>query len=257
MPISEFFFPTGKVFYLNHSWLVPSGVLCAFRMFGFLYAFSIYTMTNILAASFYKNYKYLTYWGECMTLLAFFFLLVDSIDYHQSQKGGFLLNSVFSKFTLVFFELAFTFELVIVLLYWIAVFPTNTDYLNDVFYTNNVHVHGICLALMWIENILNMIEFIPSHFIIMLIVAFCYIIDNVIVTFCINFTPVYSVLTWTNGMSYGYIIACFIVLAIHFSIGYYFFKKFKSHRKPIFIANEMVEEDAITPNLYNLELEKK
>jgi len=57
--------------------------------------------------------------------------------------------------------------------------------------------------------------------------AIAYLINNVIVVFCINFDTVYNVLKWTDVMSYIYVLGCLLVGLIHFSIGMILFKKCK------------------------------
>lgn len=224
-----YFWPPERPIHLHECFLVSKKFLVNLRMFLFLFSFGIYTQTNINRGSFYKNYMYLTYWGEVLTMLTFFTLLVDNIlhlqGFYKEYKNE---ESHLSRAAHVLFELAFSFELSIVLMYWLAVYPVQTDERNSFYYTTNILVHGMCLFCLWVDNIFNYIEFFPRHIIVLIIFAIAYSIDNAIVVFCINFDTVYTVLKWTDVASYFYVIGCIIVAILHFGLGYYIFRrKFK------------------------------
>ena len=157
--IKEYFWPKDRPLYLHECFLVSNKFLIFLRMFLFLFSFGIYTQTNINVGSFYKNFMYLTYWGEILTMSTFLTLLVDNIlhiqGYYRELKNE---ESHLSRAAHLLFEIAFSYELAIVLLFWFAVYPTQTDARTSFYYTTNVLVHGICLTLLWIENIFNFIE---------------------------------------------------------------------------------------------------
>lgn len=250
--LKEYFWPHNKELYLHESFIISKNKLLFLRMFLFLFSFGIYSMTNILNGSFYKSYMYLTYWGEVLTMLTFFTLLIDNIlymqDYYKENQSSHL-----SRAAHIIFETAFSYELSIVLLYWLAVYPSSKDEKNSLFYTTNILVHGFCFILLWIENIFNFIEFFPRHMFIVTFIGIAYIIDNVIVVFCINFDTVYSVLTWTDVMSYIYVIGCLIVALLHFYLGMMIFKRYKWKKwgKIIIKKNDMQNSPG------SLEMEKK
>ena len=226
--IREYFWPPDRRLYLHECVLFSKKKLLALRMMLFLFSFGIYCMTNINRGSFYKNYMYLTYWGEVLTMLAFLTLLLDGIlnfqGYYQDNKFE---DGALSRAAHILFEIAFSYEFAIVIMYWLAVFPTATDEKTSFFYTTNILVHGICFVLLWIENIVNFIEFFPRHFIIVTFVAIAYVIDNIIVVFFINFDTVYTVLKWTDVASYLFAIGCWLVAILHFFLGWLIFRKIK------------------------------
>lgn len=215
-------------------------------------------MSNILQGTFYRGYQYLTYWGEVLTMMSFLFLTIDSIDYIQKKKKKNLTR--ISKMAVLFNELAFSFELTIVLLFWLSVYPDDeTKGNSSVYYPNNLHTHFACLAIMWIENFLNYIEFLPNHLFILIFVGLCYVVDNVIVTFFINLDPVYKVLTWTNGMSYCVVIGAFILFILHFLFAILVFRRFKNKKEIIYMEDEIttLNKDESQNRIFNVEMEKQ
>ena len=157
--IREFFWPPDREVCLHESFLVSNKFLVFLRMFLFLFSFGIYTQSNINRGSFYKDFMYLTYWGEILTMLTFLTLLLDNIlhiqGFYQDSKNE---DSHLSRAAHILFETAFSLEFAIVLMFWFAVYPTSTYEKTSFYYTTNVLVHGICLTLLWIENIFNFIE---------------------------------------------------------------------------------------------------
>ena len=227
--LQEYLWPMNRRIHLHECFLFSKETLVGIRMFFFLFSFGIYMMSNINKGSFYKNYMYLTYWGEVLTMLTFLTLLLDNLFHLQ----GYYRNEKFEETMLtraahVIFEIAFSYELSIVLMYWMAVYPSATDAKTSFFYTTNILVHGTCFALLWVENIVNYIEFFPRHIIIVIIVGLAYVVDNVIVVFCINHDTVYKVLKWTDLASYFYVLGCLLVAILHFFLGWAIFWKCKS-----------------------------
>lgn len=232
--IKEYFFPVGHKIYL-HQGLVSEKKLLFIRMFLFLFSLGIYIATNIDNGSFYKEFVYLTYWGEVLTMLAFLTLLLDNILYLQGYyENSKHYSSHLSRAAHSFFEIAFSFELAIVLMYWVALNLFQDTDKNSFSYTMNILAHGICLILLWIENIVNYIEFVPRHLIFIIIVAIAYTITNVLVVFCINFEVVYKGLNWTDAYSYIYLLVCVGITFLHFGLGVLIFHKIK--RKKIELA---------------------
>ena len=226
--LSAYFWPKNCRIYIHECFIFSKETLLAIRMFLFLFSFGIYSMSNINRGTFYKDYMYLTYWGEVLTMSTFLTLLIDNILQFQGYyKDLQYEESKFSRVAHILFEIAFSYELSIVLLFWGAVYSSETDVKNSFYYTINVLVHGMCLLSLWIENCVNFIEFFPRHMIIVILVGIAYIIDNVIVVFCINFNVVYSVLTWTDWPSYIYVLLCLLVALFHFYIGMTLFRKHK------------------------------
>lgn len=195
-------------------------------MFLFLFTFGIYSTTNIINGSFYKSYVYLTYWGEVLTMLAFSTLIIDNIlylqDYYSEEK--YFRNGHLSRAAHIIFESAFSYQLAIVLMYWIG---ANTVEKNSFSYITDILEHGFCFILLWIDNILNFIEFFPRHMLITLIIGILYGICNAIVVFCINYNNVYAKVTWIDGMSYVYAFLCLLTSLLHFQIGVLFFRNYK------------------------------
>lgn len=254
--IDTFFFPPEKKIFLNHSWLISCQTLCLLRMAFFLYALGIYSMSNIINATVYKELKFLTYWGEILTMTSFLFLTLDSINYIQNFKKKATDLSLVSKIGYIIYELAFSYELTIVLLFWLVIHPENKTDKDGIYYLVNFHTHFGCLVLLWIEKIFNYIEFMKNHAYIIFFVGICYIITNIIATFAIQNAPVYSVLTWKNAMSYIYTVVCFFIFLFHFTFGIIIFRKFKKKRNVFFLEDEggNLQKREISDNLSNFNL---
>lgn len=254
--IDSFLFPPDKKIFLNHSWLISCQTLCLIRMALFLYAFGIYSMSNILSATIYKQLKYLTYWGEIFTMTSFLFLTLDSINYIQNFKKKATDFNIISKIGYIIYELAFSYELTIVILFWFAIHPEDKTEKSGIYYLVNFHTHFGCLVLLWIEKIINYIEFLKHHVWIIVFVGLCYILTNIITTFAIQNEPVYAILTWKNAFSYIYIVICIFLFLFHFTFGIIIFRKFKMKRNVVFFENEetCLQQKEITANLSNFNL---
>lgn len=118
------------------------------------------------------------------------------------------------NFIITIYELAFSFEFVITIVYWAFLFDGTTDptklYLN----TNG---HGFPLLGLTLDLIFNSYDFSIKRFLITLAIAGAYMVINLAYTLAVE--PIYGILTWTDGFSYGLVIGAAAMTLVLFGIG--------------------------------------
>jgi hypothetical protein len=80
--------------------------------------------------------------------------------------------------------------------------------------------HVLPLLALWFEFLTTDISFRPRSLIPVLIVTLLYLLVNLGYTLANK--PVYSVLTFRDGISYAYVAGAVILIILHFGIAYLF-----------------------------------
>lgn len=212
---------------MNESYLVTPIALHILRFLLMCYTLAIYLWSQIEERSFYHNFQYLTHWGIDFVMVYFLCMMIETIYYYKNDKKQYFYN--FSKFITILFVFGFSSELTIFILFWVGVYPGQKERLSGVSLFKTINDHGGFLLVVWIENFLNCLRFKKRQVIILLFIIFCYIMVNVGVTFERDY-PVYSVLKFTDGTSYGYLAVAILLAVVHFFGNIYFFNKFKLPR---------------------------
>lgn len=98
------------------------------------------------------------------------------------------------KWVVVFFELAISFEIVITITFWFALFPmiVKTGRLD---LPMNITVHALPLILLIIDFVLNRVPFVLRHIVIAIFVILIYGIMNMAITL-ITGHPIYPILDY-------------------------------------------------------------
>jgi hypothetical protein len=212
---------------MNESYLVSPLTLHIVRFFLMCYTLAIYLWSQIQERSFHHNFQYLTHWGIDFVMVYFLCMMIETIFYYKNNKKQYFYN--FSKFNTILFVFGFSSELSIFILFWVGVYPGQKNQLFGVDLFKTINDHGGFLLVVWIENCLNSLRFKKRQVFILLFIIFCYIMVNVGVTFYRDY-PVYSVLKYTDGISYGYLAIAILLAVVHFFGNIHFFNKVKFPR---------------------------
>jgi hypothetical protein len=125
----------------------------------------------------------------------------------------------FGKVTYILFEVGFSFAIVVAILYWTVEYPGNFADANEAEKIVSAHVHGVTFVWMLLDLFLNRITFIYTHVVFVAIFAVLYFIINGTYT-AVSGSPIYSVLTWSDGYTALTIFVIFIGLAVAFVFGW-------------------------------------
>lgn len=131
------------------------------------------------------------------------------------------------KWSIIFFEFALTSELLITIFYWGFLFTGFKD--EDTSFKKFIDFfgHAMPAGLLLIDFSFNIIPIHYRHIPLCLIALLIYAIVNIIVT--LTDKPVYSLLTWNDGMSWVYI-GGLAILEIGLFYLVYFIAKFKNRK---------------------------
>ena len=135
-------------------------------------------------------------------------------------------------FISVIYYIAFSYEIAITILYWSILFEGHEDGLSAYI---DLTVHGLPLAALFLDFIFNPFSFDIKHFLLVLIAATIFVLINM--AYSLGVQPVYGMVDWVTGESYGLIIAVYALLLLSFGIGILFFKCLKEKK-----LKEMFEE---------------
>ena len=166
-------------------------------------------------------FAFLTIQGVFISALVFLLLSIDMISFQKNNQE--LYFKYLWKVCTILFELVFAIELTITLIFWVVLYPLFDDFTDrSGFFIFNVLAHGAILIILWIENILSSVTFKNQHWYILVVYCVLYSILNAIVVLEIG-EPIYPIITWTDLMSYVWILASTVVSLIHFFIGCWYF----------------------------------
>ncbi|KRW99061.1 hypothetical protein PPERSA_11662 [Pseudocohnilembus persalinus] len=200
----------------QHSLFISKEMLRKIRIILAIYAFSIISCEVLEEDNPIVNFQFLTFYGELMTFIYFFLVAVNK----------------WWKLAHIIFEINFSLQITVCLMYWIAVYPTQNHDGSLYFFFKTSSAHGGMFLAMWIDNYFNMIRFYKRHLTFICIFVLAYLSLNIAVTF--SFEPVYPPITWVSVECY-----IFIFLGVMMGIFHYFFgslyynlvKKPKFHRQ--------------------------
>eukprot|EP01016_Furgasonia_blochmanni_P054163 TRINITY_DN8885_c0_g1_i3.p1 TRINITY_DN8885_c0_g1~~TRINITY_DN8885_c0_g1_i3.p1 ORF type:complete len:246 (+),score=29.02 TRINITY_DN8885_c0_g1_i3:248-985(+) len=205
---------------------VTPSILFVIRLVSVLYLAALCAWRRVyLDYPFYEDFKYLTVWGLAFVTAYFVLVLLEYIPSFRKLNLGGVTN--------VIFEIGFSVQLTVTMLFWFVVFPAaaamtpdELGYQMDTAYIIlTTNMHGGVLFVIWFENLINMVRFHKEHYWIIIVFSIFYVFINV--GFTILEEPVYVTLNWKNFASFMDALLATLVSLLHFYIGYKFFKKVK------------------------------
>lgn len=140
---------------------------------------------------------YLTFWG--FAAITFYFLL-----------------SIFNSgiMTVLLQELSSSFAYLITTGYWI--FGCNIATTPFSFF--NIAFHILNTIIMLVDTIITRYTYIPKHLLYILGFGLVYAIFNLIYV-KITGSPLYSLISWNNIETFGWLVVCALVLIVTFTLG--------------------------------------
>ena len=114
------------------------------------------------------------------------------------------------KWGIIFYESAFTFEVVITLFYWAVLYPgtDESEKAEPHYLRNNLFLHASPLLALLIDYGINRIPFMFKHLPLSLLIIIVYGIVNMTYTLTTG-TPVYAPLSFKDGMTVVWIFVLF------------------------------------------------
>eukprot|EP01016_Furgasonia_blochmanni_P049634 TRINITY_DN7555_c0_g1_i2.p1 TRINITY_DN7555_c0_g1~~TRINITY_DN7555_c0_g1_i2.p1 ORF type:complete len:296 (+),score=31.33 TRINITY_DN7555_c0_g1_i2:156-1043(+) len=214
---------------LKQVWLFRYRVACAiFHIF-------LYIWNIDVSKTWYRPFFFLTCWGY-MICGIFFILAVLEYLYAKKMKESYKDVSrsagldTLSRITIVVFQICWSLQLTIIILFWLIVFPTqkrNPDYRMSPF---TLVTHGGVFLLIYIDFVFNKIRFYIRHMVFILIFVLCYGLNNYIITTSTGI-PIYGALTWRSLKSYLFIVGAIVITFAHFIFGWFIFVRAKEGRR--------------------------
>ena len=144
------------------------------------------------------------------------------------------------NFLTAIFEVAFSFEIIITIVYWAFLFDGQDDpFLLYIDFTG----HLFPIAALLLDFIFNSFSFNIRRYLIALIVASTYVVVNLTYTLGNEpDKPVYPILKWTDGFSYGLVIGAFVLALITFGVGILFYQVVCKKRKLMAMIEEKSDQ---------------
>lgn len=212
--------------------------LCTMRKWFFWYCVSVWAVGQTEHAYvFFENLTYLTHWGLLINILYFY------LAYRVMQDKEF--ERKFWKTAHVLFEVGFSIQLVIALMYWVAIYSTIKRERTLLFFYQTISEHGGMYLVLVVDKIFNNIKFYKRHTIFLFAFVVLYLSANILVT--VLYQPVYEILCWKKPFSYILAVGCIVASILHFSLGklyYDFFKMNKIEVKHDSSSNEISDNYA-------------
>mmetsp|Transcript_25236 Transcript_25236/g.49648 ORF Transcript_25236/g.49648 Transcript_25236/m.49648 type:complete len:294 (-) Transcript_25236:96-977(-) len=159
---------------------------------------------------------WLTNWGQIAVTVYFLFAAVNTIasrhddprplsECHGVLRAGYIL-----------FELAFSWNLLVALMYWFTVYPYQPG-VAHIEMIIKIHVHFVNIVWLVVEAMTNSIDFVPAHLIVILGLLYLYAIFNA--SYTATSYEMFAVLRWQTFGSVGVLIAITFFLVVSFYIG--------------------------------------
>ncbi|CAD8082375.1 unnamed protein product [Paramecium sonneborni] len=201
----------GIVNEINQSHRVQFKYLMIFRIFAAIFMTFALIQVSVVTPTFSQNFLYLTLWGGYITYFYFGLVSIENFSFYKLNKQFF--NDSMWKFCHILFIVAFCFEIPILIIYWSYIFPQdNVHTINQ--WLINVDVHFLSCILIFIDFILNDIQFQLKQSLALIVIAIIYLIVNMFYVL-VTGIEIYPGINWRNGISY---IISIITLGIMFGV---------------------------------------
>ena len=205
---------------LSESFYISRKTLAIYRIFAAIFLF----FANIAQLIIFGRTVviYITIWCFFLEFLYFLLISIETTIF----KGK---NKKFWKFIHIIFEISFSIESLVTIMYWLIIypiFPPKTIYQ----FLNQALLHGGGYILLWVDNIFNKIRIYPKHMYFIAAYGFTYL-------FCLNlpysliYKPIYPPINWISFSSYIFLLlAIFLVFFHHLVVSKKYFDLIKKDK---------------------------
>lgn len=190
-----------------------------------LFTFGAFLAGIVSVPTFY--FIFLTHWGVCSVLL-FYISSLLAIRWRR-----------FAPVSHALYELAWTLEFIISIVFWTWVYPQETDAAPLAY---NVSVHACMLLFILCDYPLNRLSFRTKWALFPICTLICYSIVNVPITFDIG--EVYPRMNYENGWTYLVICYSFIVCIAAYALGKVL-DRLKASRRRFSESTEMLNHQGL------------
>jgi len=237
--INDYLWPSSPLENTIHdSYCCEPSTLIYYRSFCSLYTVAIFIWTCIINyfEDFVGLFRYLTFWGEVLVMLWFNLSFLDYLRVKYTSK-----HFEFWKWAYVIFEVSFSFEVVIVILFWVMVFPASLSESGDLAgFADTINLHGVHFLFLSIDMIFNDIQFLKPHALIVFVLGLLYLIVDVVVTFTVK--PVYPFMTYQSFWTAVSILVAAAIGLMAFGLARLFQLRKQTHRLKRYFKKATVHE---------------
>lgn len=201
--LNKYFWPETANDYLLTPLFVNNTTLIVFRVCAFIFNIvNISLNTDVHGSPAWL--LFLTHWGIIVSNITYLLFMIH------------LFYRPIWKIVHFLFELAWSIESNIAIIYWSFLFPINPqmEYLN-------FFAHLVTFMILTIDQFNNTIIFYPRHGILILIFVAVYTLFNLIYVMSSG-TTIYAPLTFTNWISYVFLLCSLLIVLCSFVISYYY-----------------------------------
>lgn len=163
-----------------------------------------------------KEFKWFTRWGELFAFLAMFFgSFITNYDCEPIESNNYQDRDFHHykytpfrawKWYIFFYEMAFTFEAIIVPVFWVILWPEITVGKDTLI--SCIMDHSVPMLVLLMDFFINAVPFTGRHFWMMIPIALAYLLVSYLVVKSTG-EPVYPFLDWksTTGLVAPFVIA--------------------------------------------------
>ena len=181
-------------------------------------------MTVLMLMSYIERFVlFLTQWSAAITCLYFCSVVIYCLLHKHNCRPSWLW-----KLTHVLFEFAFTLGVVVTVVFWAVIIPVLASMSNieDFIrrkltwfdYMLNIEIHGVNYLFVFTEFCFNRIEFVWTHYILVLLFGLAYMMLLVTHTLYTH-TPVYPLITFDNWISLVFVLLALLSATLSFALG--------------------------------------
>lgn len=219
--------------------------VAAIVIFICIYIHSYFEMTN----EYIRLLIAYTHWGVFLTMATFIFSAIGcGVQFEDSSH--FVHKAAF-----VLFEVSWTSEVVITIMFWAVIAIMDSGKLKEVSYSSVLHLlecHLVPIILLSVDFAFNKMEFIPSHGFLIAAVPTAY--SFVSMLFSLKYDlHTYSILTWKDYKTFLGVALVAFFFVMGFMCGY-LIGKYKREPKLLF---SNIDEKIIWPESKDLTFEPK
>ncbi|CDW91679.1 UNKNOWN [Stylonychia lemnae] len=231
--------------HLNSAPWANKHAVAAWRILAFLYLFGLAIWT--IADDPKLCWIYFTKWGVFITTITYGILAAYQVRQYiliRSKKSvlqhyqNFYSPWLLWKWGIIFYESAFTFEVVITLFFWAILYP-DSDHSDPNNLRNNLLLHASPIVVLVTDYVINRIPFQFKHLPLSLFILIVYGLVNMIYTLTSG-TPVYPPLNFKDGMTAVWVLVLFCIETGTYT-GMYFLTRWKIRKYRLLDADSSSE----------------
>lgn len=245
--IHRFFLgPSDQDHTMFESLCISKEALRTFRIFSFIVMVAVIVSSS--QDGFDHNFKFLTYWGILFVLFYFTVITLCYFIHRKEDPTKRITPHPFWKVPIILFELAWTYQVLIVPIFWLVGYPETPQAHVYPLFEITIGEHAVTGLLIYLEMGFNKILFFKRHSLFCFMVSMLYIYNNYYFTKLLQM-PVYLPITWKDRSSIYLCMLGVVVIMIIFFIGVLISKAKFLKKKKETKSNEEIILKSMSMNL--------